>query len=83
MNNTLDDISNNRTEFENIVMAQTDNNVNTFENTVNLPKAKKITAPATIRFIPLYDWHIFLNCLCVHPCCYRKGFRRVEHSAVA
>ena len=35
-------IHNSRTEFENIVMAQTDNNVNTFENTVNLPKAKKI-----------------------------------------
>ena len=45
-------IHNSRTEFENIVMAQTDNNVNTFENTVNLPKANKINKFENVVIAP-------------------------------
>ena len=45
-------IHNSRTEFENIVMAQTDNNVNTFENTVNTPKAKKINKFENVVIAP-------------------------------
>lgn len=45
-------IHNSRTEFENIVMAQSDNNVNTFENTVNIPKAKKINKFENVVIAP-------------------------------
>ena len=45
-------IHNSRTEFENIVMAQTDNNVNTFENTVDIPKAKKINKFENVVIAP-------------------------------
>ena len=45
-------IHNSRTEFENIVMAQTDNNVNTFENTVNAPKDKKINKFENVVIAP-------------------------------
>ena len=45
-------IHNSRKEFENIVMAQTDNNVNTFENTVDIPKAKKINKFESVVIAP-------------------------------
>ena len=40
--NKIFKVHNSREEFENIVVAQTEDNVNTFENTVNILKAKKI-----------------------------------------
>ena len=48
-------IHNSRTEFENIVMAQSDNNVNTFENTVNIPKAKKINKFENVVIAPNHN----------------------------
>lgn len=48
-------IHNSRTEFENIVMAQTENNVNTYENTVSTPKAKKINKFENVVIAPNDD----------------------------
>ena len=45
-------IHNSRTEFENIVMAQTDNNINTFENTFNTPKDKNINKFENVVIAP-------------------------------